>query len=76
MTNPTLKDAKELLDVLSSAKSILIKIYRGSQAIGFPDGSGNTTVERVTPAIGNCMCETDEAIGAVEDYIKELEDGV
>ena len=72
MTAPTLEECIKLHNDLNALKNRARTLYRRSQQIGFPEGyHEDDPLYQVTPRIGNVMCDIDEAVGALREYIDE-----
>ena len=66
-----ISDAKKLLEQLEKFKEMSCRLWRYSQEIGFPEdsGGGDESFYNVTVNVGNVMCDIDEAIGSLNDWI-------
>lgn len=72
MSDIPLDECIALYNALAGMKRTAISLYGRAQAIGFPECSrGECPREEVAPAIGNAMCDMDEAMGQLRAYIDD-----
>jgi hypothetical protein len=71
-----LDDCIGLYNSLAKLKRSGIRLYNRAQQLGFPECSRpDCPREEVAPAIGDCMCLMDEAMGHLRAYIDEVYPG-